>query len=78
MLLYEAINKRIENLCNEKNITLNKLATLSCITQSTLSNLKHDEGRIPNLLTILRICTGLEITLDYFFSDPLFYNLEDE
>ena len=78
MLLSEAVYKRIENLCDEKKITLNRLATVSCLTQSTLNNIRHSENTIPNLLTLQRICNGLEITLGTFFQDPIFKNIDDE
>ena len=40
MYLKDAIKIRINNLCKEQNITINKLCTICSITQSTLANLK--------------------------------------
>lgn len=39
MNIGEATKLRILELCNENMITVNKLATISGITQSTLSNI---------------------------------------
>lgn len=78
MDLQEATKKRILALCNEKNITINKLATLSGIRQSTVNNLIDGTSKTPTLLTILRICLGLNIQLEDFFHDEVFKDLDDE
>ena len=72
MLLKDAIEIRIEVLCEERNITINKLCTISGITQSTLANLIARTNTNVSTLTILRICRGLEISLLDFFNDSLF------
>ena len=72
MYLKDAIEKRIEFLCEERNITINKLCMQSGITQSTLANLRARPHTNISTLTILRICRGLNITLKDFFADPLF------
>lgn len=76
MFLKDAIEMRINNLCKENDITINKLCTICGITQSTLANLKARTRTNISTLTILRICRGLNITLEDFFDDPLFKNNE--
>ena len=78
MYLKEAIVLRINELCNEKNITINKLSTICGITQSTLANWKVREKTNISTLTILRICRGLDMTIQEFFDVPLFQNNEFE
>lgn len=78
MTLNTAILLRINNLCKERNITLNKLSTLSGITQSTLENLILGNTKYPRIITISYICQGLQIELKDFFDDNLFKNLDDE
>lgn len=78
MFLSEAIEKRISNLCIERNITLNKLSTICGITQSTLNNLVHRDNKSITVLTVLRICNGLQMNMKDFFDDPLFQNLDDD
>lgn len=78
MKLNEAISMRILNLCNENNITINKLATLSGIYQSTINNILTGFSKNPQVLTIYRICQGLNITIDDFFKDELFLDIEDD
>lgn len=76
MYLKDAIELRINNLCNEQNITINKLCIMSGITQSTLANLKVRKNTNVSTLTILRICRGLNISLQEFFDDPIFQNTD--
>jgi len=76
MFLKDAIDLRICDLCDERNITINKLCTISGITQSTLANLKVRPKTNVSTLTILRICRGLDISLKDFFQDPVFENTD--
>lgn len=76
MNISEAIAKRIKNICKERNISINKLANLSCLTQSTLQSIIDGSSNNPKLLTILRICYGLNMTISEFFNDKIFENLD--
>lgn len=78
MKISEAIAIKINRICKEKNISINKLACMSCLTQSTLQHLANAESKNPKLLTIIRICDGLDITLQEFFADDLFRNMDRE
>ncbi len=78
MTIGEAVADRIEELCMEKNITLNKLGTVSGITQSTLHNMIGGTSRNPTISTIKKICDGLNISIVDFFDTPVFRNLEQE
>ena len=78
MTLADAVRERIVDLCNERNITLNKLATICGITQSTLNNIRNGGSNNPKLATIKKICDGLNITLEQFFASEIFYQLEQE
>ncbi|MGM0339233.1 helix-turn-helix domain-containing protein [Enterococcus sp. AZ007] len=63
---HKLIVDRILELVHDNNITINKLASLSHIRQSTLNGIIN-EDRIPNLSTISKICNGLNISLKDFF-----------
>lgn len=78
MFLKDAIEIRINNLCAKQNITINKLCTICGITQSTLANLKARSKTNISTLTILRICRGLNISIEDFFHDSLFQNNDFE
>lgn len=78
MKISEAIAQKILNIIKEKDITINKLATICCLTQSTVDSLLNGKSKNPKLLTIVRICDGLNITLKDFFDDEIFKNLDRE
>ncbi len=70
----EAITKRILNLCDERNITPNKLGTISGVEPSTITSIFYGKSKNPGIVTLKAICDGLEITLYDFFNDDLFKN----
>ena len=74
----QAVRERIAELCEEKHITINKLANISGITQSTLNNIMSGRNNSPTISTIQKICDGLEITVIDFFDSPLFLGIEQE
>ena len=78
MTVGEAVAKRIIMLCNDRGITLNKLSTISGMTQSTINNIVNTGSNNPTVSTIKKICDGLEITLSEFFDDEIFNKLEQE
>ncbi len=78
MTIGDAVKKRIINLCYEHNMTVNKLATISGITQSTLNNITSGRNNSATVSTIKKICDGLDITIQDFFDCELFNDLEQE
>ncbi len=78
MRIGEAVKKRIVQLCVERKITLNKLATISGITQSTINNITGGRNKSATVSTIKKICDGLEMSIKDFFDSELFDNLEQE
>lgn len=77
MKLNEAVGRRILYYCKERNITVNKLCTMSGIIQSTVNSIFSGRSKNPKLETINCICQGLGITLKDFFDSELFENLDD-
>lgn len=78
MNINEAISIKITKICTEKNISINKLASMSCLTQSTVQHLVDKRSKNPKLLTLVRICDGLGISLKDFFDDEIFKNINRE
>ncbi len=78
MVIGQAVRVRILELCERRCITVNKLATLSGITQSTLNNIISGRNQSATISTIKKICDGLDITIQQFFDAECFYNLEQE
>lgn len=74
----EAVKLRILELCKNNNMTVNKLATICGITQSTLSNIVGGRNNSTTISTIKKICDGLNISIKEFFSSEIFNNLEQE
>ena len=73
-----AIKKRIFHLCDERDISINKLATISALPPSSIKNILYGRSVDPKILTIKKMCDGLGITLGDFFSTPEFDALEQE
>ncbi len=78
MCIGEAVKLRIIELCKNNHITLNKLATICGITQSTINNIISRPKQCPTVSTVKKICDGLEISIIQFFNCSLFENLEQE
>lgn len=78
MTIGEACRKRILELCKERNITVNKLATISGVTQSTINNIINGRNNSMTISTIKKLCDGLEISVREFFESEVFLNLEQE
>lgn len=74
----EAVKERILELCAEQNITINKLATRSGVTQSTIQNIVSGRNNSTTISTIKKLCDGLDISIAAFFSSEIFENLEQE
>ena len=78
MTIPEAVIKRLFELCNERQITINKLSTISGVTQSTVSDIVNGTTASARMDTIKKLCDGLEISVRQFFDSPLFDDLEQE
>ncbi len=78
MTIGQAVRERIWELCDQRGISINKLATISGITQSTLNNIVSGRNQSATVSTIKKICDGLEITIQDFFDADCFFGLEQE
>lgn len=74
----EAVAKRILQLCDERHIAVNALANLSGIAPSTVYSMLNEKSQNPGVVSIKKICDGLNITVRQFFDSPLFDDLEQE
>lgn len=72
-----AVRNRIRGLLHERNITVNKLGTICGIPQGTLKNMMGGRNGLT-VITLKKICDGLEITLVEFFDTDEFHALEQE
>lgn len=68
----EAISKRIYQLCDKYNYSANKLAELSAVAPSTLTDMLQCKVSNPSSYIIFKLCKTLKITLEEFFNSELF------
>ncbi|MBC8559089.1 helix-turn-helix transcriptional regulator [Clostridiaceae bacterium NSJ-33] len=67
MTLHRLIVNRIQGLCDEKGISINKMAKICGVTQSTIDNIMKGNSINPKIETIFNICNGMGLTLGEFF-----------
>ena len=67
MNIGEAVRTRIIELCRQRDISINKLCSLSGVTQSTVNNIVSGRNNSATISTIKKLCDGLGITIQEFF-----------
>ena len=72
------MRRRILGLCAERGITVNKLATMSGVTQSTVNNIVSGRNGSTTVSTVKKLCDGLEISIVEFFAPRGLETLERE
>lgn len=78
MNISQATIKRILELCEERNLTVNALSNISGVTQSTVNDIVNGTTYNAGIATIKKLCDGLEISVRDFFDSELFDDLEQE
>ena len=73
-----AVRNRILQLCGDRDITVNGLATMSGLPPSSVKNILYGKSLNPKIITIKMICDGVGITLGEFFGTDEFEKLEQE
>ncbi len=72
--------KRICALCKQRKITINKLAAMSDVKQSTLDNIVRGLTKNPRVKTLHKLAIAFNMTLSEFldFDELNDYSFEDE
>ena len=78
MAVKDAVAARFEEICRERNIKMNELATRSGVTPSTVYSMMDANRRDVSIVTIKKLCDGLEMTLGEFFNVSELNDLEQE
>ena len=78
MLIKDAIVKRLQDICGERRIRYNELATRSGVTPSTVYSMMCPERRDLSVITLKKLCDGLDMTITDFFDDDIFRSLDQE
>ena len=74
----DAVGLRILELCCERDLAVNGLANLAGIAPSTVYSMLNSKSQNPGVVSIQKICDGLDISVRAFFDSPLFEGLEQE
>ncbi len=74
----QTVANRIIELCQEHNIAINALAASAGVSPSTVYSMLNEKSKNPGIVSIKKLCDGLDITLGEFFSTPEFDALEQE
>ncbi len=75
---YSAVKVRIMRLCEERKMSIHKLATESGVAPSTIKNILYGKSQNPGIVTIKMLCDGWGISLCEFFQTEDFLKLEQE
>lgn len=78
MTVKDAVVLRFKDICKERNMKYNELATISGVTPSTVYSMMDEKRRDISITTIKKFCDGLDMTLPDFFNADIFNNLEQE
>ena len=70
MEYYQIIAQRITSLRNKRGISVNELARMSGIKQSTLDNIIHGGSKNPQMKTIHKISYAFGLTISEFLDFP--------
>jgi len=78
MNITEAVKKRFDELCFQKDINYCRLASISGVPYTTVKSIFYNQSKNPGIATIKKLCDGLEISITEFFDTDYFRNLEQE
>ena len=78
MKIYEALSKRIDEVCKEKKSNICKISLNGGMSPSNIYDVKKGRTTGTKILTIARFCDGAGISMSEFYSSPLFKNLDLE
>ncbi len=78
MNITQAVKRRFEELCYQKDMNFCQLAGVSGVPYTTVKSIFYDQSKNPGIATIKKLCDGLEITITDFFDTDYFRHLEQE
>ena len=74
----QTVAYRIRQICKQYGITPNALSYRAAVPQSTIKSILNGESANPGIVTIKKLCDGLDISVREFFDSDLFDDLEQE
>ena len=78
MTTVECVQKRLCEICYERRLSFNKLAYISAVHPSTVKGIMNGASKNPGIVTIKKLCDGLDMPLTEFFDTDYFRELEQE
>lgn len=78
MTTKEAVANRILQLCKERGLAINALANLAGVSPTTIYSMLNEKSKNPGVVSIKKICDGINISVREFFDCELFDDLEQE
>ncbi len=70
MEYYQIIANRIAALCKERGLSINRLASMSNVKQSTIDNIMHGASKNPGIQTLHKIAITFNMTVSEFLDFP--------
>ena len=78
MAVKEEVVQRLQEIRSQRGVKRNEMAIMSGVTLSTVYSMMENSRRDLSIITIKKLCDGLDMTLGEFFSTPEFDALEQE
>lgn len=78
MTIVDCIQRRLVEICYERHLSFNKLAYISAVHPSTVKGILNGASQNPGIVTIKKLCDGLEMSLLEFFDTDYFRELDQE
>lgn len=74
----KALAIRIQEMISKKDLSVNALARKAGIPPTTIYSMLNQKSQNPGIVSIKKICDGLDISIREFFDAEIFSTLEQE
>ena len=74
----DAVAARIVELCQQRDLAVNALANIAGVAPSTIYSMLNQKSKTPGVVSIKKLCDGLQITVREFFDSDLFDETEQK
>lgn len=78
MGISDAVRDRLNELLEQRNLTINGLSNLAGVTQSTVNDFFKGTSSNIGIITLKKLIDGLDMTIVEFFDTEIFRTLEQE
>ena len=78
MTTIDCVKRRFIELCNERNLSFYALAISAGVHPSTMKSIMTGSSKNPGIVTIKKLCDGLDMSLPEVFDTDYFRELEQE